>query len=112
MFTVAITTLPLHDFHSRIIRVPTLVSDNPQYQHLAMEPLCLPDLEERTLARFDELATKGKIFYEPAVSELITVDGFDVSWLFNFPISIALIRSLIQETNIFCNPEASTDKEI
>jgi ATP adenylyltransferase len=44
-----------------------------------MEPLYLPDLEARTLARFDELATKGKIFYEPAVSELVTVDCFDVS---------------------------------
>jgi ATP adenylyltransferase len=44
-----------------------------------MKPLHLPDLEKRTLARFDELAAKGKIFYEPAVSELITVNGFDVS---------------------------------
>jgi ATP adenylyltransferase len=44
-----------------------------------METLYLPNLEERTLARFDELARKEKIFYEEAVSELITVDGFDVS---------------------------------
>jgi ATP adenylyltransferase len=43
-----------------------------------MEPIHLPDLEQRTLARFDKLAAEGKIFYEPAVSELITVDGFDV----------------------------------
>lgn len=46
-----------------------------------MQPLQIPtDLEERTLARFDELAKKGKIFYEKAVPELITIDGFDVSW--------------------------------
>jgi len=44
-----------------------------------MEPLHLPNIEERTLARFDELAKQEKIFYEEAVSELITVDGFDVS---------------------------------
>jgi hypothetical protein len=54
-------------------------SDNTHNRHLAMEPLYPTDLEERTLARFDELARKGKIFYEEAVSELIIVDGFDVS---------------------------------
>jgi ATP adenylyltransferase len=61
-----------------------------------METLDLPNLEERTLVRFDELARKEKIFYEEAVSELITVDGFDVSWLFNLPISIVLMRVLIK----------------
>ena len=49
-----------------------------------MEPLHLPDLEERTLARFDDLARKEKIFYEKAVSELITVDGFDVGQMSDF----------------------------
>ena len=49
-----------------------------------MKPLYLPDLEERTLARFDDLARKEKIFYEEAISELITVDGFDVGQLFGF----------------------------
>ncbi|CAD0096969.1 unnamed protein product [Aureobasidium vineae] len=46
-----------------------------------MEPLYLPDLEERTLARFDELARKEKIFYEEAISELITVNGFDFQFI-------------------------------
>lgn len=50
-----------------------------------MESLHLPNLEERTLARFDELAKKEKIFYEEAISELITVNGFHVStFLFLF----------------------------
>jgi len=57
-----------------------------------MEPLHLPNLEERTLARFDELAKQEKIFYEEAVSELITVDGFDVSQLFRSLINIASMR--------------------
>lgn len=57
-----------------------------------MEPLHLPHLEERTLARFDELAKKEKIFYEEAVSELITVNGFNVSHTFVFvgPVSQVL----------------------
>lgn len=54
-----------------------------------MEPLHLPNLEERTLARFDELARQEKIFYENAVSELLTVDGFNVSQLSKLPIIIA-----------------------
>jgi ATP adenylyltransferase len=62
-----------------------------------METLYLPNLEQRTLARFDELARKEKIFYEEAVSELITVDGFEVSRLFNFLISITLMRVLIKK---------------
>jgi hypothetical protein len=61
------------------IRSSILVFNNTHNPYLTMEPLYLPDLEARTLARFDELATKGKIFYEPAVSELVTVDCFDVS---------------------------------
>jgi hypothetical protein len=62
-----------------------------------METLYLPNLEQRTLARFDELAREEKIFYEEAVSELITVDGFEVSRLFNFLISITLMRILIKK---------------
>lgn len=54
-----------------------------------MEPLHLPHLEERTLARFDELAKKEKIFYEEAVSELITVNGFNVSHTFVFQESLS-----------------------
>ncbi|KAG9577203.1 hypothetical protein KCU77_g13508, partial [Aureobasidium melanogenum] len=46
-----------------------------------MEPLHLPNLEERTLARFDELANKEKIFYEEAISELITVNGFHFQFI-------------------------------
>ncbi|KAI4715315.1 hypothetical protein E4T48_08500 [Aureobasidium sp. EXF-10727] len=46
-----------------------------------MEPLNLPDLEERTLARFDELARKEKIFYEEAAFELVTVNGFDFQFI-------------------------------
>lgn len=53
-----------------------------------MEPLYLPNLEERTLARFDDLAKKEKIFYEEAISELITVNGFYVSTLLFFPASL------------------------
>lgn len=44
-----------------------------------MEPLHLPNLEEKTLAIFDSLASQEKIFYEEAPSELITINGFDVS---------------------------------
>jgi len=57
-----------------------------------MEPLHLPNLEERTLARFDELAKQEKIFYEEAVSELITIDGFNVSQSFHSLISIASMQ--------------------
>lgn len=59
-----------------------------------MEPLHLPNLEERTLARFDELARQEKIFYENAVSELLTVDGFNVSQLSKLPIIIAYMQIL------------------
>lgn len=60
-----------------------------------MEPLQLPeDLEARTIARFDDLASKEKIFYEEAVPEMINVNGFDVSSLHTKNLSIiALNRS-------------------
>ena len=53
-----------------------------------MKPLYLPDLEERALTRFDELAKMEKIFYEEATSQLITVNGFDVSRTFVFSTSL------------------------
>lgn len=49
------------------------------FQVLPMEPLHLPNLEQKTLAIFDSLASQEKIFYEKAPSELITINGFDVS---------------------------------
>lgn len=70
-----------------------------------MEPLCLPNLEERTLARFDELARKEKIFYEEAVSELITFNGFNVSQLLDSPTSIALMQILIKRHNVHATLE-------
>lgn len=66
-----------------------------------MEPLYLPDLEERTLARFDELARKEKIFYEKAASELITVNGFDVSRFPKLPTSMTLMRVSIKKQSIY-----------
>lgn len=77
-----------------------------------MEPLYLPNLEERTLARFDELARQEKIFYEEAVSELITVDGFNVSQLVHTPISIALMQVLIKKHTIHAifEPQCTKDE--
>lgn len=73
-----------------------------------MEPLHLPNLEERTLARFDELARQEKIFYEEAVSELITVNGFDVSLAVRSSHQHCSNASSDQETHCPCNPRAST----
>jgi hypothetical protein len=86
-----------HNLYNSVLSAfPTLHQQNA-FPTPAMETLDLPNLEGRTLARFDELARKEKIFYEEAVSELITVDGFDVSRLFNFLISITLMRVLIKK---------------
>ncbi|THZ15114.1 hypothetical protein D6C91_06972 [Aureobasidium pullulans] len=46
-----------------------------------MEPLHLPNLEQKTLAIFDSLASQEKIFYEEAPSELITINGFDFQFI-------------------------------
>lgn len=71
-----------------------------------MEPLYLPHLEERTLARFDELAKKEKIFYEEAVSELITVLGFNVSHtLITISVSVSI---LFRQTNPLYQFQATT----
>jgi ATP adenylyltransferase len=77
-----------------------------------MEPLYLPNLEERTLARFDELAEKEKIFYEEAISELITVNGFHVS-TFLFFSSIApkqILSQLTHPSSDFPSPYAQRKK--
>ena len=48
------------------------------------------DLEERALARFDELVKQEKIFYEQPPSELVRINGFDVSSV--PPYSYALVK--------------------